>query len=686
MKRTVRHLHRALCSAALGLLLLGRAGDAEAALTDSEKRQIVGYVRDAEVARAQRVRALIARPDLTQEESSAPLSAAYGPVAFDKAREAFSLELLHGSGSEPSRGVVAEAIVHGLLARADAVVAKLSAARGPAISDSARPAAIEFTRIHSFVASHIANAGQPPADGHDASVGIRDDSMKRASGAYVKHFEKHASWMRLSKPARGYWLRARGQAAITLASLARGVVPRHEVAAALGLDGARRAAFERHGFILDDAGLTDPKRRDLFVRWLDGCPRAADGLDLVLLSKTPSYGLAALGRVVRVGVDPMTERRVDGLWAEDVQPVGMDAATSELAYLMAWQAVRSAFAKRPELRKQAELLAGRAVKGGDHFLLSPELGASVLASPGSTEAVLRGVSPEMFLAHVVRLALLDLPRVRSLALARSLRGNTDGVAQLLLALSALAPGTDAKQKTWAGEALQNGRVRGLEVALQLEKGNVSSFSVGKTRVTAKLLGDGRVDKILLNGKAPALPALPYARLVPEATERWKFGAQVLEKLSGAPRGLVVGDGRFVLAAAKKSQGFDAVAFGAAAENAVVSAKLSPNGPGGGLLVRAQKGSAGYDAIGLFVSAEPKVAQLVVVGGSGKAVELTGPIALPSKDTNFDVRLEVKGKEVRGRVGRQKLKATLSRGVGKGRAGIAVRVGGRLEIRKLSVKR
>jgi hypothetical protein len=104
------------------------------------------------------------------------------------------------------------------------------------------------------------------------------------------------------------------------------------------------------------------------------------------------------------------------------------------------------------------------------------------------------------------------------------------------------------------------------------------------------------------------------------------------------------------------------------------------------LLRAQPGTAGYDAIALFVSESPKVAQLVLVDGSGKATELTGPMALPSKESSFAVLLEVKGTDVRGTVGKQELKAKLTRAVGSGRAGVALRGGGRLELRDLSVKR
>jgi hypothetical protein len=683
MKRSIA---RWLGVAGVGLATLAYAEVADAALTDAEKRQIVGYVRDAEVARAERVRALIARPDLTQAESAASLSAAYGPVPFDAAREKFTRELLHGAGSEPARGVLAEAIVQGLLARADALVGKLTGAEGPAFSPSARAAAVEVTRIHAFVATQIANAGQPPADGHDASVGIRDDSMRRAAEAYQNHIQRHASWMLLSNPARGYWLRTRGQAAITFAALGRGVLPRHEVSAMLGLKDARRTLFERHGLLFDDAGQANGSLRDLLLRWLDGCPRAAQGIDLVLLSKTPTAGLSALGRVLRVGADPSVERRVSGLWPEDVAPVDVDATSSELAYLVAWQAVRSGLSAKPELRAHAAALAERAVKNGELTIMSPDLIRSVLAPEGSSGAALTGVSPELLLTHVVRLVLLDLPRVQSLALARSLRGNNDGVAQLMLALSVLAPGTDTKQKLWVGEALQTGKVRALEVAVELDGAAVSSFALDKSKVSAKLLADARLETVRLNGKPPALPALPYARLLPEPAEKWKFGAIDLQRLSGGPRGLVVGDGRLVLASAKESKGFDAVAFGASSENAVVRATLTPSGSGGALLLRAQPGTAGYDAIALFVSESPKVAQLVLVDGSGKATELTGPMALPSKESSFAVLLEVKGTDVRGTVGKQELKAKLTRAVGSGRAGVALRGGGRLELRDLSVKR
>src|SRR5687768_16672592 len=90
---------------------------AHAALTDSEKAQIVGFVRSAEIGNARRVRALVARPDLSADEAAEPLVNGFSGVRFDDKRAAFAKELLVGSGSAAARSDMTPAVVKALLAR-----------------------------------------------------------------------------------------------------------------------------------------------------------------------------------------------------------------------------------------------------------------------------------------------------------------------------------------------------------------------------------------------------------------------------------------------------------------------------------------------------------------------------------------------------------------------------------------
>lgn len=670
--------HLAVLLWASGVLLA--AGTAEAALTDSEQQQVVSTVRAGEVGRAERVRALIARPDLTPDESAGPLVAAYSTVAFDAARARFTQELLYGPGSAPSRGVLAEAVVSALLGRADTVIAQLPAGQNPAFSSAASKVADELVLLHGFVAEHIANAGSPPEDGHDASVNIRDDTLERAVRLYARHFERHSSWLRLDRAAKGSWVRARSQAALTLVSLARGVLPRHEVGAMLGLAGARRAAFERHGFLLEDGGAPSEALREALIERLDAAPLAARGLALFVVGKVPVTGLSARGSVARAGCDPTSAAERRGLLPPEVEPAPVSAHAAEIAHAVAFRATRAAFKQEPALDKLARAVTERVRRAGEAGLLTPELGAMLLAGPAPRETELLGLSAEQVVAHAVRLVLLDAERATTIALARSVAGRDEPLATLVVALSVLAaqsPGADALR---VGALAEGGSSRPVALPVSAEGGVVRAFGAAKARREVVLDSDGRVTRVALAGKPPALLGLPFVRLTPVAAEEWTAGATRFRKLFGAPRGLGIGDGRFVLASAEQSHGFDAAVTGEPQRDATVTAKLAVEGPGGGLLLRATPGQSSYHGVALFVSAEPRRALLVQVDGQGRAVELAAPVELDVRPS-YDVELSVVGSRVTARVDKKRLEATLSAPPPAGRAGLAARAGGRVTVRE-----
>lgn len=680
--------------AALGLAATLVTPAARAALTDSEQAQVAGFVRGGEVANAARVRALVARADLSADESAAPLVAGYAAVPFDQARARFTQELLFGAGSEAARSTLAPVVVRALVARANALIDGLSAPENPAYSAAARGAAEEVVRLHAWVAENVANAGKPPPDGHDATLRIRDDAYRAAAEAYKAHLEKHGSFLKHKKPAAGAWLRARAQTQLTTVALARGVVPRHELSSWLGLDGSSRAAFERHGLLVEDAAQPADGSVAVILGWFDGAPHAARGADLLLLDKAPVAGLSARGTVLRAAANAASGVRLPPalLFAEEVEPASPDAALAEAALAVAWQATRTAFRDRPALRSLAERVAARAARAGDAGYLARALPASVLVPPGAEHLGAHGASPEQVTAHALQLVLLDAPRTVTLALSRAARGRDEPLAQLSIALGVLAAqGGEGPAQLATGRTRPDGAVELFALREPKVDGDVVvAFGLDKQRVELSIASDGRVERVTVDKKPPQLSQLPHVRLVPEAAAAWSVAGLSFEKLFGAPRGLAVDDGRFVLAAADKSGGFDSVVAGSAEQDQSVRARVTPTASGGGLLVRAQPGSDSYDAVALLVSEKPARALLVLVDGKGRAIELAPAVELPAADAKgYALSLAVKGQKVTAEAAGKKLSATLERGVGQGRVGLTARAGGRIEVRDFqssSVKR
>src|SRR5260370_42102712 len=95
---------------------------ARASLTASEAEQIRHDV--ATTSELGRVRALVARPDLTASEAAAAMSNALATTSLDPSHVSFLHELVFGAASTASRPVLAAATVAGTLARADALLAK----------------------------------------------------------------------------------------------------------------------------------------------------------------------------------------------------------------------------------------------------------------------------------------------------------------------------------------------------------------------------------------------------------------------------------------------------------------------------------------------------------------------------------------------------------------------------------
>ena len=291
------------------------ARPALAALTDSEKVIVRTFVEKGTLDSAGRVRALVARPDLSAAEIAEPLRLGYASAPFDDAHRRFTDALLFGQGSSAARNALVPAVVEGLLARAAARMAEVPVDASGHPDRHGREASDEIVAIHGYIDAHIANAGSPPPDGHDASTAIRDDALRAAAAVYQSHIAAHERWFRASGSAPPELVRVRAQAELSLIDLSRGVSGRYEVSQWLGLSGARRGIFERRGVLVESDDPTQDAALAPAIHLLESVPRATEGLSLWLLSNASAVSLLGRGRVDRVefpSVEPPRARAPSG--------------------------------------------------------------------------------------------------------------------------------------------------------------------------------------------------------------------------------------------------------------------------------------------------------------------------------------------------------------------------------------
>jgi hypothetical protein len=289
-------------------------------------------------------------------------------------------------------------------------------------------------------------------------------------------------------------------------------------------------------------------------------------------------------------------------------------------------------------------------------------------------------------AHLVitgaaRLLLLDAPRALDLALVRAGEGHPEPLEQLVIALTALAG--DAAKLT-LGVTRETGAVDPVELTDVKREGIlVSSFMMNGKRYTLAAGKDGFVGAV--DGSIPKLTTLGGFRARPRPGTSWAAPGNVtFDKLYGDPRAVSLDDGRFIVQGTKG--GFDAIASGDEIFDMSASATLLPSGAGGGLLVRGSPGDLSYAGIALMLDADAGRAQLLIVDGRGKATELSPAEPLPPPGPEgYTITLEVVADKVTGTVGKLKLTGKLGRAVAEGRAGIATKANGRVEVRRFKVQ-
>lgn len=665
----------------LSLALVPRV--ALAALTSSEKAVVRTFVEKGAVDTAPRVRALVARPDLGPAEIAEPLKKGFVTVPFDVAHAQFTDALLFGPGSDAARDVLVPAVVEALLARANARMGDVAFDAGHPATEPERGAVDELLRIHAFVDRKIANAGHGPLDGHDPQNGIRDDAYQACALLYKSHWAAFERWLGPSGPMNESMVRLRSQIALTLIDLARGGPSRNEVGEWIELKGARRAAFERDGVLVQTGGAAPEARIADDVRLLETVPGAAAGLSLWLLDKTNPTGLVGRGNVVRVGVpltDALRPTPATRLFSDDVTSVSPDVAFAEAAGSVAMLATEHAFAQKPSLGERARAATARAVAAGIKGFLA--IAPSKFVLPADGGGALGAPSPELVLAGAVQLLLIDAPRAIDLAVIGAAEGFPGRLEQLAIALSILA--ADGKHAP-LGKTRADGSVEAVDATdVAFEGDVVSGFSFAGKRFT---IGAGKDGGFIaqIDGAAPRLTSLASYHPHVEASESWSVGLTTYQKLFGEPRAVGLDDGRFLVEGSHA--GLDAIAAGPSAADVEVTATVLPSGAGGGLLVRGSAAKVSYTAVTLRLLPESGKAELLFVDSRGQAREL-GPstdLPKPMPPKGYLVALRVAGDKVTGKVGNRTLTGTLEQDVPEGRAGLFALAEGHLEIRDFKVK-
>jgi hypothetical protein len=652
-----------------------------AALTDSEKAVVRNFVNKGVLDTAPRVRSLVARPDLTPDEVSAALKPGLAETPFDEQHQRFVDALLFGAGSAASRSTLVPAVVDGLLARTGTVFGDVPLDAGAKPDARGRKASDESLAIHAFVDRRVANAGSPSADGHDPSVGIHDDALKAAALLYKDFYATHAQAFGTGTRVSQEMLRLRMQIGLAMIDLGRGIVPRQELSQWLGLSGESRGVFERTGVLVDTDGAPDA-RAAAATKILESAGRATDGVSGWLVAKVSPAGLAARGLVARAGTFlGEAPRPVDGssLWPGEVKPATTDVALVAVAESAAELATSHALAQSDALRERARVAAEHAARAGAAGYLAPSPAQMTLA--GALGQPPPAPTPELVLEGAVQLALLDGQRAVEVAVIRAGEGRPEPLEQLALALTVLAPdGTHLA----VGSPAAGGAVAPVALSdVKTTEGLVSGFTLSGRKYT--LLADrAGVFTARIDGAIPKLTQLPDFRERTVAGEAFRADGVDYEKLFGDPRAAGLDDGRLVLEGSKT--GFDAIVTGIEGSDQEVAAVLRPTGSGGGLIVRGRPGEASYEGVGVLLEADAARARLLRFDGHAKAVQLAEPMPLPAMPARgYVVSLKIEGDTATARIDGRLLSGKIVGDLAAGKAGLAVRSEGRLDVTHLVAK-
>jgi hypothetical protein len=394
----------------IGTALLLGAGPADAALTSSEKGQIKDFVAGARAENADKVRALVARTDLTPEESGAVLVESLTPVPFTDQRGIFLKELAFGGASAASRPVLVASVVRGLLARADSIYQRYVGG----LDHDAR-AVQELVAIYAWLDGTIANAGKPTSAAHDSGAGIPPATYAECAKLLGEHVERQGRWLKGDGAIAPTVSRLRAQAQIALVDmLPDGLTRRVDAADRLALKGARRAMLTEWGVLFADAGKLDDTKVERVRQTLARLPAARSDLSLVFVGDGGT--IRARGPVTYTRV---ADERYPFFPAST--PSSYDAELSGVLHDLAIVQARRALEERADLRTQAEADAAAATAAPERLLGRP-----------------RAPSAEHVVGAAIHALLIDADEARATSVTRLLDKHPETAALLSDALGALA--------------------------------------------------------------------------------------------------------------------------------------------------------------------------------------------------------------------------------------------------------
>ncbi|MBI5535303.1 MAG: hypothetical protein HY898_21425 [Deltaproteobacteria bacterium] len=670
--------------------VVAQSTTALAALTDSEKGQLRSFFEASDLSTVPRMRALAARPDLSANESAEALASAFREQPLTEARQRYLHALLFGPASQPSRAALISPVSRALLARADLMLRDRPGSIGGYIETE--PAAFEeLMAIHQFIGKSLG-----PESGMGAT--IRNESLRSVAQAYGQHVAQHAALMGHRNKAEGRGLLLRSQIALNLAALSNVLSNREEVASWLGLDPVSKGFFLRTGAVLEVVGDGPAIRAAEVARVVESVPNALRGVSLVLVDKVSSAPLKPSTAVlaVRSPVGALAPAR-EGWWGADRSGEAPEQALCEAAWVVSDKASREAFKANPKLDALAAGAVQRASGKGEATLLAPWLIGSSLDRDAQTSPT--AILPRTLAVASAAMLLVDGRRTLDIALSRWLAGQGHAFEQLLVGLSVLADGS--------GGAVQLGQQAGkasLRVPVTLQEGVVAGFELDGHKWTIERSGGGAISRLRVDNREPGAWAVSSASVPLTAGDRWAAGTLQFVRLSGAPRVAVLDDGRIIIASAQPAtgQGLDAIQAKAPAADHEVLATVRVESGKGGLVVRAVSGTSSFQGVALKLTCEPPggsdsapagqssdscVASLVQIDDAGQEQAVASPAspigAQPSG--GFQVRLAIKGSDVRASVGTVEIQGKLSKALKPGHAGVMVERGGRLEVRDWRVQ-
>lgn len=611
--------------------------NANAALTSSEKGQIKDFFSTAKAENAHKVRALVARTDLTPEESIGALTEAITPVAFNDQRGIFLKELVFGGASAASRPIVTHATVKALLSRADSIFQRFVGGL-----DHEPRAVQELVAIYGWLDGTIANAGKPTATAHDSAAGIPAATYEECSKILRDHIDQNARWLKGASPIPDSVSRLRAQAQMALVDmLPDGLTRRVDAADRLGLSGARRTMLTDWGILFADAGKLDDAKAERVRGVLMRMPGARIDLSLIYAGEDKGGPLKTRG--LAAYVVPGTERYP---FVDEVAPGNYDPATSAITHDLAVVAAKRALDNRGELKLQSERDATAA--SGD---------------PGRLLGRPRAPSIEHVIGGAIHALLIDGNKAIELSAARAMGSRPETAALLSDALGALAayPPDDKDPKNLSVEVgRSNGWVQAKGIRLA-PNGSVIGFTldnhpwtIDRAAPTYQVVGMRR------DGAALAPGQLASVKGIPRDGTTWSDSGYTFTKMRGAPRLALSapGDpssGPNVKLLGGGVDGFDAVTATPPGQDYSLEGELVVRDAPGGVAFRVQATKRGFKG-GTLVITPGGATVLSVVDDTGET-NLTTPIT-PSPVGPVRIKISVAGSKVEATVGGSTLKGTL----------------------------